>query len=48
MSEESLRRFMDRLAGDTACVEQLKANPEQALVEFDLSPTERIALATND
>jgi hypothetical protein len=48
VSEESLRRFLDRLASDTAFVEQLKANPEEALGEFDLSATERTALATND
>jgi len=39
---------MDRLASDTAFIAQLKADPEQALAEFDLSATERVALATND
>jgi hypothetical protein len=48
MSEESLRQFLDRLNGDAAFVERLKANPGEALAEFDLSQTERVALATND
>jgi hypothetical protein len=48
MSEESLRQFLDRLNGDEAFVERLRANPGDALAAFDLSPTERMALATND
>jgi len=48
MSEESLRRLLDRLSGDVAFVERLKANPSEALAEFELSPIERTALATND
>jgi hypothetical protein len=48
MSEESLRRFLERLNGDAAFVERLKANPSEVLAGFELSPTERIALGTND
>jgi hypothetical protein len=48
MSEESLRSFLDRLANDQAFVERLKTNPGGAAGEFDLSLTERVALATND
>jgi hypothetical protein len=48
MSEESLRRFLERLNGDAAFVERLKANPGEVLAGFELSATERIALGTND
>jgi len=48
MSEESLRHFLDRLANDQAFVEELKADPQEALGGFDLSATERVALGTND
>jgi hypothetical protein len=48
MSEESLRQFLDQLNSDEAFVERLKANPQEVLAEFDLSPTERTALGTND
>jgi hypothetical protein len=48
MSEESLRRLLDRLASDSQLVERVKANPEEALDEFGLSMTERVALATYD
>jgi hypothetical protein len=48
MSEESLRRFLDRLASDSDLAERLKADPEATLAEYELSATERVALATND
>jgi len=48
MSEESLRLFMERLSSDPAFVERVKANAAEALAAFDLSPTERMALASND
>ena len=48
MSEESLRLFLEQLSGDAAFVERVKANPAEALGEFDLSPAERVALTSND
>ncbi len=48
MPEESLRRFLERLNSDTAFVERLKANPGEALEGYEFSPTEQVALATND
>ena len=48
MSEESLRRFLDLLSNDQGFVERLKNNAQEALSEFDLSATERVALGTND
>jgi len=48
MSEESLQRLLEQLAHDAAFVERLKADPAAALGDFDLSPAERVALATND
>jgi len=40
--------LLDRLGSDSQFVERLKANPQEALGEFDLSPTEQVALTTND
>ena len=48
MSENSLRRLLERLGSDAPFVERLKEDPEQALSEFDLGPTERAALVAND
>jgi len=48
LSEESRRQFLDPLNDDPAFLERLKARPTETLAEFDLSSTERTALATND
>jgi hypothetical protein len=48
MSEETLRRLLERLHDDAAFVEHLKVNPEETLREFELSPTEQFALTSND
>jgi hypothetical protein len=48
MSEEALRRFMDRLNSDTGFRDSVQQDPAGALAEFGLSPAERVALASND
>jgi len=48
MSEESLRRFLARLTEDGAFLESVRQDPQHAFEEFELSPAERVALATND
>jgi hypothetical protein len=48
MSEEALQRLLERINADEAFAEALKADWEEALAEFDLSPTELTALGTQD
>jgi hypothetical protein len=48
MSEEALRRFLARLKEDAAFRESMVSDPENALVEFELSPAERVAITSND
>ena len=48
MSEETLRRFLERLNTDAAFRESARQNPATALDEFELSAAEQAALATND
>lgn len=48
MSEESLRRFLDRLNTDEAFREGMHSDPAGALAEFELSVTERTALGMGD
>jgi hypothetical protein len=48
MSEESLRRFLERAATDTAFREGLTTNLVGALSEFGLSATERVAIVSGD
>jgi hypothetical protein len=39
---------LDRLATDAAYAARVKTNPDEALGEFELSPTERVALVSRD
>ena len=48
MSEEVLRRFIERLNNDPKFREKLTKDVAAALAEFDLTPAEQVALATND
>lgn len=48
MSEETLRRFLERLNGDAAFRETVQQDAAGAFAEFGLSPTEQTALASND
>jgi hypothetical protein len=48
MSEEALRKFIDRVNKDASFRERLTNDVPAALAEFELSPTEQVALATND
>lgn len=48
MSEDILRRFMQKLNTDSAFRDLVKKDWEKALDEFDLSPAEVAALATQD
>jgi hypothetical protein len=48
MSEESLRRLIQRIETDEGFRESLANDTEAALKEFELSGTERYALIAND
>jgi hypothetical protein len=48
MSEDSLRQFLERLNSDAAWAEQVKSDPAAALEGYDLSVTERMAMACSD
>jgi hypothetical protein len=48
MSEENLRRFLDRINSDTAFREQAQRDPKTALEGFELSQIEQLALAAED
>lgn len=48
MSEETLRRFVDRLNVDAAFRETVQKDASSAFTEFGLSPAEQVALACND
>jgi len=43
-----LRQFLQRLNDDESFREDLRADPEAVLAEFEFSQTERTALATGD
>jgi hypothetical protein len=48
MSEESLRRFMERLNADAAFRDTVQRDVAAAFAEFEISPAEQVALACND
>lgn len=48
MPEEELRRLLERLQTDEEFRERIGHDTQSALSEFDLSYTERVALASND
>jgi hypothetical protein len=48
MSEESSRRFLERLNSDESFRTALQCDPESALADFELSPTERLAIGTGN
>ena len=48
MSEEALRRILERVNRDEAFRDQLSSDPEAALEGEDLSPTEVVALTAGD
>jgi hypothetical protein len=48
MSEETLRRFIERLNVDSTFRERVTTDPLSAFGEFDLSQTECVALAARD
>lgn len=48
MSEETLRRFLERLNGDASFRESVQKDAGGAFAEFGLSPAEQVALASND
>jgi Nif11 domain len=48
MSEETLRRFLERLNTDEAFRERVKDARQFALEELDLSPAELAAVSTQD
>lgn len=48
MSEDALRRLLERANSDDAFREMLTNDPEAALEDFELSPTETVALAAGD
>ena len=48
MSEEALRKFIDKINKDTAFRQRLTNDVAAGLAEFELSPAEQVALATND
>jgi len=48
MSEEALRKFIERLNKDAGFRERLMKDVAAGLAEFELSPAEQVALATND
>jgi hypothetical protein len=48
MSQETLRRLLERINTDQAFRERLEKDPENALREADISTVEGLALAMND
>jgi hypothetical protein len=48
MSQEALSKFLERFLTDESFREALQNDPESAMKDYDLSPTERFALAAND
>lgn len=48
MSEESLREVLEKIEADEGLRQRLSEDPASALSEFDLSPSEMVAMATND
>jgi len=43
-----LRRFLERLNNDEAFKQNLREDPASVLAEFELSPTEQMAIGTGD
>jgi len=48
MSEESLRAVLDKIEADEGLRERLSTDPAAAVSELDLSPSEMVAILTND
>lgn len=48
MSEESLRALLDRIDNDEDFRARIVADPEAAVADLDLTPVERLALASSD
>jgi hypothetical protein len=48
MSEETLKRFLDRVNSDAGFRELIERDPSAVAEEFKLSPVERLALGLQD
>jgi hypothetical protein len=48
VSEETLKRFLDRLNSDAGFRELIERDPSAIAEEFELSPVERLALGLRD
>jgi hypothetical protein len=48
MSDTSLRSLIERINTDESFRDSLMSDPEGALQQFDLTPAEMVAFATND
>ncbi|HEY7061433.1 MAG TPA: Os1348 family NHLP clan protein [Chloroflexota bacterium] len=48
MSQEALTKVIERASTDAAFRTQLKSNPDNALVGYDLTPEERAAVMSSD